>query len=141
MFNICVFRFVGILRKSLENDVSLWLKIVVGLDDKVFEKYESLQELNGLILFFYGGENVFIVFVSEFRVLMRIVIRILCIRDGIYEKRFNFLLKFILEQILEFLNEIFVKRDRKCVKFLREYIIKWNIDGFIFYVYKDGKEF
>lgn len=72
---------------------------------------------------------------------MRIVIRILCIRDGIYEKRFNFLLKFILEQILEFLNEIFVKRDRKCVKFLREYIIKWNIDGFIFYVYKDGKEF
>lgn len=72
---------------------------------------------------------------------MRIAIRILCIRDGIHEKRSNPLLKFTSEQISEFLNEIFVKRDRKCVKLLREHIIKWNIDGLIFYAYKDGKEF
>lgn len=67
------------------------------MDDKVLEKYESLFELNGLILFFYEGDDVFIVFVWEFRVLMRIVIRILCMRDRIDEKIFNFLLKFILE--------------------------------------------
>lgn len=131
----------GVSRKSLENDVSLWLKTAVGLDDKVFEKYESLQELNGLTLFSYGGENAPTVFASESRVPMRIAIRILCIRDGIHEKRSNPLLKFTSEQISEFLNEIFVKRDRKCVKLLREHIIKWNIDGLIFYAYKDGKEF
>lgn len=141
MFNTCVFRFVGISRKSLENDVSLWLKTAVGLDDKVFEKYESLQELNGLTLFSYGGENAPTVFASESRVPMRIAIRILCIRDGIHEKRSNPLLKFTSEQISEFLNEIFVKRDRRCVKLLREHIIKWNIDGLIFYAYKDGKAF
>uniref|UniRef100_A0A8W8JFE0 Schlafen AlbA-2 domain-containing protein n=1 Tax=Magallana gigas TaxID=29159 RepID=A0A8W8JFE0_MAGGI len=131
----------GISRKSLENDVSLWLKTAVGLDDKVFEKYESLQELNGLTLFSYGGENAPTVFASESRVPMRIAIRILCIRDGIHEKRSNPLLKFTSEQISEFLNEIFVKRDRRCVKLLREHIIKWNIDGLIFYAYKDGKAF
>lgn len=57
------------------------------MDDKVFEKYESLQELNGLTLFSYGGENAPTVFASESRVPMRIAIRILCIRDGIHEKR------------------------------------------------------
>lgn len=111
------------------------------MDDKVFEKYESLQELNGLTLFSYGGENAPTVFASESRVPMRIAIRILCIRDGIHEKRSNPLLKFTSEQISEFLNEIYVKRDRTCVKLLREHIIKWNIDGLIFYGYKDGKGF
>lgn len=131
----------GISRKSLENDVLLWLKTAVGLDDKVFEKYESLQELNGLTLFSYGGENAPTVFASESRVPMRIAIRILCIRDGIHEKRSNPLIKFTSEQISEFLNEIFVKKDRTCLKVLREHIIKFNIDGHIFYAYKDGKAF
>lgn len=111
------------------------------MDDKVLEKYESLLELNGLTLFSYKGDDAPTAFAWESRVPMRIAIRILFMRDRIDEKISNPLLKFTSEQISEFLNEIFVKRDRKCVKLLREHIIKWNIDGLIFYGYNDGKEF
>lgn len=111
------------------------------MDDKVLEKYESLLELNGLTLFSYGGDDAPTAFAWESRVPMRIAIRILCMRDRIDEKISNPLLKFTSEQISEFLKEIFVKRDRTCVKMLCEHIIKWNIDGLIFYNYKDWKEF
>lgn len=119
----------------------LWLKTEVGLDDKVLEKYESLLELNGLTLFSYGGDDASAALASESRVPMRIAIRILCIRDKIHEKKSNPLLQFTSEQISEFLKEIFVIRDRTYLKMLCEHIIKWNINGLIFYSYKDGKEF
>lgn len=131
----------GISRESSENDVLSWLKTEVGLDDNVIEKYDNLHELNGLTLFSYGGDDAPTVFASESRVPLRIAFRILCIRDRIHEKRSNPLLKFTSEQISEFVGKIYKKRDRTCVKMLCEHIIKWNIDGLIFYCYKDEKEF
>lgn len=118
----------------------LWLKTEVGLDDKVFERHECLLELNGLTLFSYGGNDAATAFASESRVPMRMAIKILCLRDLKKEKEFNPLLELNSKQISEFLEGIFA-RERTKVKMLCEHIIERDIDGLIFYHYKDGKQF
>lgn len=137
----CVFLFIGISSESSENDVLLWLKTEVGLEDNVFEKYDNLYELNGRTLFSYRGDGARAAFTSETRVPMRIAIRILCIRERIHEKISSPLLKLTSEEISEFLKGIFAKSESTCVKMLCAQIIKWNIDGLIFYNYQDEKEF
>lgn len=119
----------------------LWLKTEVGLDDKVFERHDSLLELNGLTLFSYGGDDAATAFASECRVPMRMAIKILCFRDKKSEKVCNPLLELNSKQISEFLEGIFAKRESTSVKMLCEHIIKWDIDGLTFYHYKDEKQF
>lgn len=94
-----------------------------------------------MTLFSYRGDDAPTAFATEFRVPMRIAIRILSVRDRIFENTSNPLLKFTAEQISDFLKEIYVKRERMCVQMLCEHIIKWNLNGLIFYCYKDEKEF
>lgn len=118
-----------------------WLKNEVKLENHVFQKFENLYELNGRTLFSYRGDDAPTAFATEFRVPMRIAIRILSIRDRIYENTSNPLLKFTAEQISDFLKKIYVKRERICVKSLCEHIIKWDLNGLIFFCYKDEKEF
>lgn len=119
----------------------LWLKTEVGLDDKVFERHDSLLELNGLTLFSYGGDDAATAFASEARVPMRMAIKILCFRDKKCEKVSNSLIKWNSKQLSEFLEEIFVEKENANVKLLCEEIIKNDIDGLIFYHYKDAKQF
>lgn len=119
----------------------VWLETEVGLDDKVFERHDSLRELNGLTLFSYGGDDAATAFASECRVPMRMAIKILCFRDKKSEKVSDPLIKWNSKQLSEFLEESFVDKESASVKMLCEHIIKKDIDGLIFYHYKDEKQF
>lgn len=134
-----IFGFLDISKDSSEKEIEEWLKTEVGLKDDLFKEYSTLTMLNGTLLFFYD-ETSANTFSSDTRIPKGLARKILAFRDKKFKGLHNDLFQKTPEKIAEFVQTVFGIKDEN-IERLCGCIVERHIDGFVFYNYKDEKEF
>ncbi|XP_022299017.2 sterile alpha motif domain-containing protein 9-like isoform X2 [Crassostrea virginica] len=131
---------IDISPSSPEKDVSFWLKNEVCLSEDIFKKYDSiLSELDGLTLFDYNVENIKS-FIKDTGIPIGTGRKILAFRDKKFNGISNGLIKLTSQEISEFVKETINTKDENAEQLIKG-IVEREIDGYVFYSYKDENQF
>lgn len=102
-------------------------------------KYGTLSALDGETLFSYRGDNID-AFMSDTDIPVGIARKILGIRDKKCEGISNRILEYNPEQIAKFIQTVLNAKNEE-IERLCQGIIEKHIDGYVFYIYADEKQF
>lgn len=132
--------FTDISPSSSEKDITFWLRNEVCLSEDIFKKYDSiLSELDGLTLYDYDVENIKS-FIKDTGIPIGTGRKILAFRDKKFNGISNGLIKLTSQKISEFVKETINTKDENVEQLIKG-IVEREIDGYVFYSYKDENQF
>ena len=105
----------------------------------MLRKYSILSEVDGRTLFSYNVENIDR-FIADTDIPIGVGRKILAVRDRLVHDKSNPLLRFTSQEVSNFIKKTLNSKDKSVEKLIQE-IVNRHIDGYVFYSYKDEKQF